>query len=313
MIEPTPLEVEALRALGYVEGDDIPAAITRFRNAYFPKSPKSVEESMMGAWDEKTRSALAERMAPTTCGVADIQRANDGSIIAEARWPPSCADIQMSTEFNKAPGLTVYETLAGILFNIAQWNTAFDSPVNGRWYPELTAEYERLCKQHSVPLTTQLYVLWIGTVTHEVGHALGLNHTPNDRDSVLYPSMGGQFMLNSTDIRNLEGRGYSKSQPIKLSLVEWKGTNGTQIWARLGTLSGSTLAWSMLSNGRCDQKAEQRYDTRRDWSDRAIELPDFGTPDTPPTPTPGDDIFDGVRVHFETDAGLYGPYRIIRQ
>jgi hypothetical protein len=269
-------EIEALRTLGYLVGDDVNGAVLKFKTTYLAQLVAPMRATSRGVylgsqWDEFAALALAQRMSVNSCGVSDIQRAEDGSIIEEARWPPSCAEINLSVEFTQAPGLTEHETLAGILFCLAQWNTAFHSPTNGRWYPELIEEYMRLCKLHGVPLDTAIYVLWGGTFGHEVGHALGLNHTPSDRNSLLFPSMGGQYMLNRTDVANLYGRGYSKSQPITLSLV--------------------------------------------DWADRAIELPDFGDPQQPPTPKPpGNDPFDGLRVHFEdAKQDLYGSYRIVRE
>lgn len=40
----------------------------------------------------------------------------------------------------------------------------------------------------------------------------------------------------------------------------------THIWATDSSLSGSILAWSMLAQGSCAQNAEQRYNTRVNWT-----------------------------------------------
>lgn len=53
-------------------------------------------------------------------------------------------------------------------------------------------------------------ILRWGTVRHEVGHALGLIHTPNDPESVMYPQMRGQWELNETDIQQMLGLGYRR-------------------------------------------------------------------------------------------------------
>jgi hypothetical protein len=42
-------------------------------------------------------------------------------------------------------------------------------------------------------------------------------------------------------------------------------SQSTHIWATDGALPGSTLAWSMLAQGTCNQRAEQRYDTTQRW------------------------------------------------
>ena len=40
---------------------------------------------------------------------------------------------------------------------------------------------------------------------------------------------------------------------------------GANIWAGVGRLSGSTLAWSYLAQNRCDAILEQRYNSGRSW------------------------------------------------
>lgn len=45
-----------------------------------------------------------------------------------------------------------------------------------------------------------------------------------------------------------------------------RGKSGAKIWAGLGRLSGSTLAWSYLARNSCSVILEQRYDNDRTWN-----------------------------------------------
>ena len=217
---------------------------------------------------------------PRDCSCPDISRDADGNEIAKARWPEDCAlELEFSSDWSRVPGLTPDETHQGVALALAEWNVAFDSPLNGEVYPEYLAEWQRVGRFTEAE---DQFVLWCGTVKHEVGHALGFNHTPNDPDSVMYPSMRGQWLLNRTDLANMRGRGYSILKPVEMRIVDWNGRSGTNIWATLGALPGSTLAWSMLASGTCSQRAEQRYDSTVTWNKTKIHMP----PLTPPTPDP---------------------------
>lgn len=221
---------------------------------------------------------------PRDCSCPDIARDEDGNEIVEARWPEDCAiELEFSYNFDRAPGLTEEQTVQGIAFALAEWNVAFDSPLNGEVYPEYLAEWQRLGEFDEV---ADQFVLWVGTVKHEVGHILGFNHTPGDRESVMFPAMAGQWLLNRTDLANMRGRHYSKEKPVRIEVVDWRGRNGTHIWATLGSLPGATLAWSMLSTGSCSQRGEQRYDSTVTWNKTKIDLPPLSPPEPPDTPTP---------------------------
>ena len=45
-----------------------------------------------------------------------------------------------------------------------------------------------------------------------------------------------------------------------------RGRSGANIWAGLGRLGGSTLAWSYLAQNSCQTVLEQRYDNDRSWA-----------------------------------------------
>jgi hypothetical protein len=232
-----------------------------------------------GGWGDVSEKLL---WMPRDCSCPDIARDGNGNEIAEARWPEHCAlELEFSNSFSRAPGLTEEQTQQGIAFAIAEWNVAFESPLNGELYPEYLQEWQRLAEFDE---PADQFVLWVGTLKHEIGHALGFNHTPGDPESVLYPSMRGQWLLNRTDLANMRGRGYSKTKPIKLKPVEWSGENGTHIWAELGRLGGSTLAWSMLASGSCSQRAEQRYASNRTWNQTKINIPPMTPPPDPDLP-----------------------------
>lgn len=236
-----------------------------------------------GLWGPASQKLLD---LPRDCGCPDVVRDADGNEVAEARWPESCAtELEFSFKDASAPGLNSMATRQGIAFALAEWNVAFQSPLSGIIYATYLVEWAKLIQ---LIQRTDQFTLWVGTVKHEVGHALGLPHTPGDPESVMYPSMRGQWLINKTDIANLSARGYSATKPIVLKLVDWHGDSGTHIWAKLGALPGSTLAWSMLANGSCSQRAEQRYDTTISWNRGKISLPDI----TPPPPPPG-----GREVH----------------
>ncbi|QDV86942.1 matrixin family metalloprotease [Planctomycetes bacterium TBK1r] len=51
-----------------------------------------------------------------------------------------------------------------------------------------------------------------------------------------------------------------------LTAVVQRGRTGAHIWAGLGRLGGSTLAWSYLAQSNCRAVLEQRYDNDRTWS-----------------------------------------------
>lgn len=161
------------------------------------------------------------------CNVPDFANAE------EARWPDKCVnEISVSWNFDKLPGTTAAETTATWdslstyeeLFDLRMPRRPGDYP-NTRIYaalkalPGSTLAWSFLANNSCGFKAQQAYdstvswsskVLRTGTIRHEVGHALGMRHTPQDRSSVMYPSMRGQWELNATDIRQLERLGYKR-------------------------------------------------------------------------------------------------------
>lgn len=283
-----------LEQLGYIAGaiseSVVETAVIRFQKNHgslFTAGVRSYhnrDAAWDGSWGEVSEKLL---FAPRDCNVPDIARDANGDEIAEARWPPSCAlELEFSADFisRGMPGMTSEQTTNSILFALAQLNVMFSVVPDGTIQDAVMQEFLRLGGDVEV----LIFVLATGTLAHEIMHALGGNHTPGDPDSVLYPSMRGQYILNRTDIRNFSGLGYSELKPLELKHVDWEGSNGTHVWARLGALPGSTLAWSMLSNGSCGQRAEQKYDSTVTWNKTKVNLPpvtpdDPGDPDKPTT------------------------------
>ena len=151
----------------------------------------------------------------------------------EARWPDSCSkDITVSWNFDNMPGASKAETDAA-WESLSTYTELFNLRIvlaKGRYpqtrihaslkrLPGSTLAWSFLPNNNCSSRLEQAYdstVSWskeslrVGTIRHEVGHALGMNHTPSDRNSVMYPSMNGQFELNETDIRNMLGLGYKR-------------------------------------------------------------------------------------------------------
>ena len=280
------------------------AAVDRFQRNHGQLFTGAVEghhgraATFDGTWGDVSEKLLH---MPRDCSCPDIARYANGTEIAEARWPPSCAlELQFSANFidRGMPGLTSAETRNCILVSLAQLNTMFDLEPDGTIQEVVLREFVRL----GGDLDVDIYVLAVGTITHEIMHAMGGNHTPNDPDSVLYPSMRGQYILNHTDVRTFEKLDYSKARPLRIVLVFWQGDRGTEIWSKLAVLRGSTLAWSFLSTGSCSQRAEQAYDSTVTWNKTRINLPPLPPPDPPPDP-PGAPDKPKVLLTYTAKAG----------
>lgn len=296
------LACDKLYTWGYLQNPlptdaELEAAVHQFKKFYGNDYEERVRRGLnrtpaySGDIGPVTETLISER----TCDVPDFV---NGQPIAEARWPASCATGLEVSFKSPLAGLSESANLDHWRFNAAQWNTAFVSPLDGKVFAELMAEYRRLNGS-----SLSLWVLPVGTITHEVGHALGLPHTPSDPNSVMYPSMRGQWLLNRTDVNNLKARGYSATDTVKLRIVAWNNGN-THVWATNGPLPGSTLAWSMLANGSCSQRAEQRYDTTVRWnSGQTITLPDTTPPPPVPSPPPGTKV---VEVEWRDPVILQG-------
>lgn len=163
------------------------------------------------------------------CSVSDFPDA----AIEEARWPDQCVqDITVSWNFERFPGAskeetdTAWKSLSTYqdLFNLRMPLRPFNYPrtriyASLKALPGSTLAWSYLANNSCGFRAQQAYdstVSWsskslrIGTVRHEVGHALGMNHTSRDPNSVMYPSMRGQWKLNETDIKNMLARGYKR-------------------------------------------------------------------------------------------------------
>lgn len=168
-------------------------------------------------------------MNQRTCDVKDpvIGRGS------EANWPEPCRDeITVSWNFKQAPGLTQEQT-TGIWESVKEeYEELFELGLKlypGQYprtriyaalkaLPGSTLAWSYLAQNNCAARLRQAYdsttrwsvPLATGTWKHEVGHALGLEHTPSDRNSLMYPSMNGQTGLNETDIRQMIQKGYKR-------------------------------------------------------------------------------------------------------
>ena len=180
-----------------------------------------------------TRALMDSR----TCGVKDP--AGRFARREEANWPAPCRDdISISWNFKSAPGLTQTETNE-------IWNAVHDEygqrfelfmPLRPQDYPRTriyaalkalpgsTLAWSYLANNNCSARLRQAYdntIRWsvplaLGTFKHEVGHALGMEHTPGDRNSLMYPSMNSQTKLNQTDIDQMVRIGYKlrEDEPV---------------------------------------------------------------------------------------------------
>jgi len=169
-------------------------------------------------------------MNERTCDVPDRLPAQDGST-DYARWPDSCKDnITISWNFDKEPGLTEEQTQQVWESVPKEFNRLFQMKVElrkdqypatriaaiSKSLPGSTLAWSYLADDNCASNLRQAYdntTTWsvqlaTGTRKHECGHAFGLNHTPNDPDSLMYPSMRGQTKLNKTDVAQMLRIGY---------------------------------------------------------------------------------------------------------
>ena len=189
----------------------------------------------------RARSGADERgdIGPATAAIingrfCDTPDILPGSAIQEANWPEACRrDITVSWNFKAAPGLTEDETTAVWRSVKEEYERLFDiemkllgaenygrSRINAQLLalPGSTLAWSYLAQNNCAARLQQSYdttIRWslnlaIGTWKHEVGHALGMNHTPGDRNSLMYPSMNGQTGLNQTDISQMIRLGYQR-------------------------------------------------------------------------------------------------------
>lgn len=225
------LMVKRLRDWGYTPDLDVQTALLKYQSAY--KDDLNIlciqfhgrELNVDGVMGPATRLFMDSR----TCNTPDFLNRE------EARWPDACKDhITVSWNFDKAPGLSEKELDEVWLDVKREYEKYFqlqlklspeDYP-NTRIYaalkalPGSTLAWSYLANNSCASRLQQAYdntISWskklaIGTWKHEVGHALGMQHTPNDRNSLMYPSMNGQTGLNETDIQQMLRLGYKRRE-----------------------------------------------------------------------------------------------------
>jgi len=173
--------------------------------------------------------ATAQLLNGRYCDVPDVM---PNAAIAEANWPESCRrDITVSWNFKNAPGLTEAEQVAVWKSVKDEYERIFDlqfvlraaegygsSRINAKllalpgsvlaWSYVATSNCADRLQEAFDNTIRWSFNLAVGTWKHEVGHGLGMMHTPNDPRSLMYPSMNGQTGLNSTDIAQMVRIGY---------------------------------------------------------------------------------------------------------
>ena len=179
--------------------------------------------------------ATALLMNTRFCDCSDIR---PGAAVAEANWPTACRnDITISWNFVRLPGLSEIETTKiwqevkeeyerlfemGIILRPEHYpDTQIHAGLKALPGPTLAWSYlatsncgDRLQQAYDDTIKWS-FALGLGTVGHEIGHAFGLEHTPNDPDSLMYPSMRGQTTLNKTDIKQMVQKGYvRRTEPL---------------------------------------------------------------------------------------------------
>lgn len=167
-------------------------------------------------------------MNARTCDATDpIANRATGNL----NWPESCRnEITVSWNFVEVPGLNATNT-AAVWQNVKkEYESRFvlrlllspERYPDTRIYAALkalpgpTLAWSYLAESDCGARLRQAYdntIRWtmplaVGTWKHEVGHALGMEHTPGDPESLMYPSMNGQTGLNETDIQQMQDIGY---------------------------------------------------------------------------------------------------------
>jgi len=175
--------------------------------------------------------ATAQLLNGRYCDVPDVML---NAAIAEVNWPESCRnDITLSWNFKNAPGLTEaeqnavwksvkdeYERLFQMQFVLRAADGYGSSRINAKLLslPGSVLAWSYLATSNCADRLQQAYdntIRWslnlaIGTWKHEVGHAMGMQHTPSDPRSLMNPSMNGQTGLNATDIAQMLRIGYKR-------------------------------------------------------------------------------------------------------
>jgi hypothetical protein len=188
--------------------------------------------------DGEVGYATAATLNMPRCGCPDYQLAG----YQEANWPTGCrGNLKFGRNFQKLPGLSQADTdrvFWGVVNNWTQALTdvVMDSMgvVSGTTGMQIYAQLARLggstlawsflANNNCGAILQQRYDTrrdWnpiefpLTTATHEVGHALGLNHT-RDSTSLMYPSINSAARArfgypNATDLAQCRAIGYTLS------------------------------------------------------------------------------------------------------
>lgn len=216
---------------GYLErAADLPSAVALWQSTYQVELDQHSFElhHREGHPDGEIGPASARIFNGRFCNVPDFRGAE------EARWPDTCAgDITVSWNFEQLPGASAADTREAWDWCVNMYNRLFEvqqkidrakfpntriwatlKPLPGgtlAWSFLPTGNCAFRCEQaYDSTQNWSSQVLRRGTVSHEVGHAMGMEHTPNDPRSLMYPSMNGQSELNQTDINQMLRLGYKR-------------------------------------------------------------------------------------------------------
>ncbi len=221
------IQEERLIDWGYLRpGRPFADALSSYQAAYGLKA-----DAVLGT---KTKTEMDGRFCNCSDHPDDELRA--GANRYEANWPLTCrGDIDVSWNF-QFPGASSSETDEAWdvlqdyeeLFDIGLPRFADSYPdtrirASLRRLPGSTLAWSNLANGRCSNRVQQAYdstVSWASkklrdsAILHEVGHALGMRHTPGDRDSIMYPSLVGPAKLNSTDIAQMVNLGYKLRDTI---------------------------------------------------------------------------------------------------
>lgn len=231
LIIPKREAAENLVTWGYLDrvDGDFEKALASYQHAY------RAEIGLLSLHFHRREAVADGQLGPATSSamLARFCDVPDGPLVEGARWPDQCKDnITVSWNFERLPGASRDETRAA-WDSLVQYESLFllnfdfvpDQYPGTRIHASLkplpggTLAWSFLPNGRCSFRAEQAYdstVQWtserlrVGTIRHEVGHALGMQHSPQDPNAVMYPSMRGQFELNNTDIGQMLLLGYRR-------------------------------------------------------------------------------------------------------